>query len=74
MAGIDLTTAQAKLTFWLSAEEAIGSGQEVAHYERRLTRADLAEVGRRIEFWDRKVKSMSRGCAVTTQRMVLQDG
>jgi len=74
MAGIDLSTAQTKLTFWLSVEEKIGAGQRVAFEGRDLSRANLSEVGDRIDFWDRKVKSLSRGSGISTQRMVLEDG
>lgn len=59
MAGIDITTAEAKLQSWLDAEEAVASGQSVTFEGRTLTRANLAEIGRRIEFWDARCKRLS---------------
>ena len=52
-----LAEAKEKLRMWLVAEEAIAvAGQE---YEinngRKLTRADIREVGKRIDYWKRQV-------------------
>lgn len=61
MAGITLADAEAKLATWLAAEEAIASGQKYSIGSRMLERADLPEVGKRVEYWDGKVKELSRG-------------
>lgn len=61
MAGITLAQAEAKLTLWMSAEDKVAAGQEYAIGARRLKRADLAEVRQQVQFWDAKVKELSRG-------------
>ena len=61
MAGIILAQAQAKLDLWMEAEEAVASSQEYSINNRSLTRADLNEIGGRINFWERKVNQLSRG-------------
>lgn len=61
MPGITLAQADAKLTTWLDAEDACASGQSYEISGRILTRANLDEIGKRVEYWDRKVKRMSRG-------------
>ncbi len=71
MAGITLEQAQAQLDAYLIAETKVLSGQA---YElstgRSLTRANLAEIRKGIEIWDRRVKDLSakssgRGRCVT---------
>lgn len=63
MAGITLAQAEAKLALWMQAEEALAVSQsysiEVDGSRRELTRADLAEVGRRITYWNNIVISLS---------------
>jgi hypothetical protein len=63
MAGIDLTTAEAKLALWLAAEEKLTLGQSVSvdvdGNRQDLTRADLDAVGQRIAYWDRWCKRLS---------------
>lgn len=63
MPGITLEQAQAKLTLWLAAEESLAVSQsyeiQVEGNMRRLTRADLKEVGQRITYWNNKVVSLS---------------
>jgi len=64
MAGITLEQAEAKLTLWLAAEEKLATSQSYTIGEgdsrRTLTRADLAEVRRAVEYWDQKVKELTR--------------
>ncbi len=59
MAGIDLTTANAKLTQYLAAEEAVLLGQEYTINGRRLVRADLAAIRQGIEYWNNWVKRLN---------------
>jgi hypothetical protein len=59
MAGITLEQAQAKLTTWLEAEEAVACGQSYQIGGLTLTRANLREIAERIEYWDGKVKMLS---------------
>ena len=40
-----------KLRTWLEAEDAIATGQRYQIEDRSLTRADLHEVRKEIEFW-----------------------
>lgn len=46
---------QRKLKLWLEAEEAIATGQSYQIDDRRLTRADLNDVRKEIEFWEGKL-------------------
>jgi len=61
MAGITLAQAEAKLTLWMAANDAIATGQSYSIAGRSLSRANLDEVQRQIEFWDRQVKRFTRG-------------
>lgn len=61
MAGITLAQAEARLTSWLEADEAVASGQSYTIAGRSLTRADAEEIRKNIQFWDRKVKELDRG-------------
>lgn len=65
MAGITLAQAEAKLTLWLTAEEALQTAQS---YELQggisVTRADLDKIGRRIDFWNRQVQALTRGSSI----------
>lgn len=59
MAGITLAQAEAKLTLWMSANDAVARNQAFSVGGRSLTRANLGEIQNQIEFWDAKVKSLS---------------
>lgn len=63
MAGITLVQAEAKLALWLAAEEALATSQEYAidvdGSRRMLKRSDLAEVAKRIDYWNGKVQSLT---------------
>lgn len=61
MAGISLTDAQAQLDLWMAANTAVASGQEYSIGSRSLKRTDAAEIREQIQFWDAKVKELSRG-------------
>ena len=65
MAGITLAQAEAKLTTWMAALDKIAAGQSYSissgGSSRTLTRANLDEVQRQIDYWDAKVKSLTRG-------------
>ncbi|WP_020675287.1 hypothetical protein [Geopsychrobacter electrodiphilus] len=61
MAGIDLTTAQAKLDAYLAAETKVLSGQKVEIDGETLTRADLPAIQAGINAWDARVKRLSGG-------------
>lgn len=59
MAGIDLSTAEAKLALWLDAEAKVAAGQAYSMNGRSLTRANLKEIGERIEYWNGWVQRLT---------------
>ena len=59
MAGITLQQAEAKLQLYLGAIDKIIIGQRVEIDGQSLTRANLADVERALQFWDTKVKELS---------------
>jgi len=61
MAGITLAQAQAKLTAWMAADAAVASGQSYTIGGRSLTRAQSAEIRNNIDYWEAKVKKLTRG-------------
>lgn len=61
MAGITLAQSEAMLSTWMVALEKIASGQEYTIGSRTLKRADLADAQKQVEYWDGKVKELSRG-------------
>ena len=61
MAGITLADAEAKLALWMDAEDKVAAGQSYSIAGRSLTRANLAEIGERIDRWDGQVKRLTRG-------------
>ena len=44
-----------KLGIWLAAEDAISTGQRYQIDDRSLTRADLYDVRKEIEFWEERL-------------------
>lgn len=69
MAGITLAVAEAKLELWLVAETALASSQsyeiDTGTGRRQLTRVDLSEVRKTIDYWQGKVNALT---AVTNGR------
>lgn len=61
MAGIDLVMANSRLTEYLTAEQAVLSGQEYELEGRRLKRADLKSIQEGISYWNNWVQRLSRG-------------
>lgn len=57
--GIDLTTAQAQLDKYLTAETKVLASQKVEIDGEALTRADLPAIQAGIEIWDMRVKRLS---------------
>jgi hypothetical protein len=75
MAGIDLSTAESRLQEALDAEAKVLSGQSVSFDGRTLTRADLAQIAERIDYWDRRCKRLDpRGRAAAVSRIVSARG
>ena len=52
MAGITLEQAQAQLAIWVAADAAVASGQSYSIKDRSLSRADAAEITRKIDYWN----------------------
>jgi len=67
MAGITLAIAEARLTAYLDAEAAVLKNQsydiDVDGSSRSLTRADLAEVRRGIEYWSGLTNRLSNAAS-----------
>lgn len=51
MAVFSKELCERKLRIWLAAEDAIATGQRYQIEDRSLTRADLYDVRKEIEFW-----------------------
>lgn len=74
MAGIDLATAEAKLSELLTAQSTIlSNGKYVAHNGRALTNHDLSDIQYQIDYWNRMVQRLSRGSGVSCQRVIIND-
>ncbi len=72
MAVISLAVAEARLQTYIDAEEAIlVRGQnytiEMGDSRRVLTRGDLAEIRRGIDYWTNKVAQLKRSAARTSR-------
>ncbi len=57
MAAITKQVAQQHLDIWLEAEAAIATGQSYQIGSRQLTRANLTEVRKTIDYWSEKVQA-----------------
>lgn len=55
MAGITLETAQRHLDAWLEAEIAVTNAQSYTIGSRVMTKADLEEIRKTIDYWNAKV-------------------
>ena len=63
MAGITLAHAQSRLDALMAAYDKIIIGQRVEMEGQSLTRSNLPDVQRGIEYWDKKVKELSASAA-----------
>ena len=61
MAGITLAQAEAKLSLWMEADDAVAKGQSYTIGGRSLSRANAAEIRSNIDFWEAKVQRFTRG-------------
>lgn len=61
MAGITLAQAEAKLALWMEADDAVAGGQGYSIGNRSLTRADSKEIRENMQYWEKKVKNLTRG-------------
>lgn len=58
MAGITLEIARKHLEAWLTAELEVTTNQSYTIGSRTLTRANLAQIRKQIEFWNNKVAEL----------------
>ena len=47
----EIATAREMVILWIDAEKAVMAGQDYRIGTRRLTRANLREIGERIRYW-----------------------
>lgn len=60
MPGITLAFAQQQLDVWLAADAAVARNQSYSMRDRSLSRADAAEITRKIEYWNGWVQKLAR--------------
>lgn len=58
MAGITLETAKRHLDAWLEAELAVTNAQSYTIGSRVMTKADLEEIRKTIDYWNGKVVAL----------------
>ena len=58
MAGITLETAKRHLDAWLEAEIAVTNAQSYTIGSRVMTKADLEEIRKTIDYWNNKVAEL----------------
>jgi hypothetical protein len=63
MAGITLAQCEAQLALWLEADAAVATNQSYSIKDRSLTRADAAEITRKIDYWNGKVQQLTRAAS-----------
>ena len=51
--------AEQKLVMWLEAEEAVATGQSYTIGRRSLTRVNLAEIRKSIEYWEGRLEALT---------------
>lgn len=56
---ITLQQAQAALANWIDADTKVSRGQSYTHDGRQLTRADAAEITKKINYWSEHVNRLS---------------
>jgi hypothetical protein len=65
MAGITLEQAEANLATWMAALDKLAVSQNysisTSTGSRTLTRANLADAQKQVEYWDKQVKRLTRG-------------
>lgn len=61
MTGVDVTIAQTHLDEALAAHTAVMNNQEYRIANRTYRRADLKDIQASITYWDKQVKSLTRG-------------
>lgn len=67
MAGITQAQAEAKLTLWMDADDAVASSQTYSIGDRSLSRANSKEIKDNITFWNAEVKRLSSSGGLTVR-------
>ena len=73
MAGITLEIAEAQLSNWLAANEAVALNQSYSINNRSLTRADAGTIQSQIDYWDMKCNSLGRRSGGITVRNLVPE-
>lgn len=76
MSAITLDQAQAKLSLWMAADDALTMGQnytiDQGNVKRVLTRADASEIRNNINYWRREVERlMANSTSAPVARFIL---
>ncbi len=58
MAGITLETAKRHLDAWLEAELAVTNAQSYTIGSRTMTKANLGEIRKMVDYWNKKVAEL----------------
>lgn len=76
MAGITLETAEARLTAWLAADQAL-TVRGVKSYrintgttDREITSLDIPEVRKQIDYWNGWVQRLSRASGLRVREVI----
>ena len=72
MPAITLTQAQTRLQQYLDAEAAVLTGQRYEIGGRMLQRADLGEIRKGIEHWERKVNELTQAASGRRRSVTLR--
>lgn len=71
---IELSTAVKNRDAWVAASEAVATGKSYKIGQRALTRADVAEIIRMIDYWQALVDRLSRvGAGMRCRQVVPLD-
>jgi hypothetical protein len=60
MSEMTLAQAIANRDAWVKASEKVAAGQSYSIGNRTLTRADAGEIRKMIDYWEAKVRALSR--------------
>jgi len=74
MAGITLADAQDRLQEYLNAEAKVLLGQEYELAGRRMTRANLGEIQKGIDLWNKRCQELSARATGNGRRRTLSPG
>lgn len=58
---ITLSQAETQLALWIEADATVATNQSYTIAGRSLTRADAAEISRKIDFWENRVRRLTNG-------------